>query len=231
MMGVRRAGRCLSATLLMTAASSAALAQAGDPQSQRSANPDHSSHAIVLTRDGMIMNNNSDALPRDCTSVNGEATFTVYAGMEYALAYPGTVYGMSEHEYRAEPCSRITVTFVNKDQVRHQWMLHGLPKYLYPQGMFTLEAAGGQTQTGSFIVPSDRKTYLVHCDVAQHMEKGMKAQLKVGGGDGDLWAVPGTSAGFEPDQYLPRFTLLWTLLAAVAGSGFAALLLARAKPH
>ena len=54
-------------------------------------------------------------------------------------------------------------------------MVHGLPRYLYPGGMFHLEANGGDSQTGTFIVPSDARTYLVHCDLPQHMEKGMKA--------------------------------------------------------
>ena len=50
-------------------------------------------------------------------------------------------------------------------------------------------------------MPSDDKTYLVHCDVAQHMEKGMKAQLVVGKGSGDLPSIPGVTRVFRPDVY------------------------------
>jgi hypothetical protein len=124
---------------------------------------------------------------------------------------------MDQHEYQVEPCSRITVTFVNEDEVRHQWMIHGLPRYLYPGGMFHLEAAGGHSQTGTFIVPSDNETYLVHCDMSQHMEKGMKAQLKVGKGSGDLWAIPGVSKGFIQDIYIPEEIWIYLMMVSIAG--------------
>jgi hypothetical protein len=110
---------------------------------------------------------------------------------------------MDQYEVRVEPCSRVTVTFVNEDEVRHQWMVHGLPKYLYPAGMFHIEASGGQSRTGTFIVPGDDQTFLIHCDMAQHMEKGMRGQLVVGAGSGDLWAVEGVSDQFFRAGYLP----------------------------
>lgn len=163
------------------------------------------------------MNSNYNRLPQDCDELGRDYKIKVYAGVKYAADYPGTVFGMSQHEYQVEPCSRITVTFVNEDEVRHQWMVHGLPRYLYPGGMFHLEAAGGHSQTGTFIVPGDDRTYLVHCDMAQHMEKGMKAQLKVGKGSGDLWAVPGVSTDFIQDNYLPEETGFYLLVIAIAG--------------
>jgi hypothetical protein len=79
--------------------------------------------------------------------------------------------------------------------------VHGLPRYLYPLGMFHLEAAGGAQKTGTFIVPSDDRTFLVHCDLAQHMEMGMKAQLVVGRGSQDFPSVPGVTAHYRPDGY------------------------------
>lgn len=191
----------------------------------------HSQHTMQLNAKGMVMNHNATQLPRDCAQLNGEHTFTIYAGTKFAATHPGTVYGLSQHEYHVEPCSLVTVTFINDDSVRHQWMLHGLPRYLYTQGMFTLEAAAGQRQTGSFIMPSDRKTYLVHCDVAQHMEKGMKAQLKVGGGDGNLFAIPGISSGFKPDRYFPANTVRWSLFAIVAGLIVATVIIRRGDPY
>jgi hypothetical protein len=80
-------------------------------------------------------------------------------------------------------------------------MMHGLPKYLYPKGMFHLEVTGPAKISGTLILPPGDKTYLVHCDIAQHMEKGMKAQLKVGDGDGDLPSIPGVTAPANPDDY------------------------------
>lgn len=179
---------------------------------------DHGDHNMVLDSGGMVMNNNQQVLPQDCTKVVAEYNFEVYAGTEFASEYPGTIYAMSQHEYLVEPCSSVTIKFVNTDSIRHQWMIHGLPRYLYPGGMFHLEAAGGQSREGTFIVPSDDKTYLVHCDMAQHMEMGMKAQLKAGAGSGDLWSIPGVSRSFRPDNYLPKASrnyLLWALLVGV----------------
>jgi len=161
----------------------------------------HGDHNMTLDDEGMVMNSNDSTLPKDCKSISKEYFLEVEAGVEYARPFPGTIFGMSEHEFKVEPCSKINVTFTNNDKVRHQWMVHQLPKYLYPQGMFHLEAAGGATKTGTFIVPSDDKTYLVHCDVAQHMEKGMKAQLVVGKGSGDLPSIPGVTRVFRPDIY------------------------------
>lgn len=182
-----------------------------------SAQHDHHAHGgMVMDADGMVMHQNRERLPRDCDSISAEHTITVRAGTGFAQ--PGNAFGMSEHEYRVQPCSRVTVIFINEDEVRHQWMVHGLPAYLYPQGMFHLEAAGGRRQTGTFIVPGDDRTYLVHCDMAQHMEKGMKAQLIVGRGNGDLTSIPTVSAAFEPDTYWPRQLSGWLLGALGVGA-------------
>lgn len=154
-------------------------------------------HNMSLDDEGMVMNSNENKLPKDCSEISESKEITVKAGTEFSLDYPGTVFGMDQHEVKIKPCSKLTVTFINEDEVRHQWMVHGLPKYLYDKGMFHLEASGGAKKTGSLIVPSDDKTYLVHCDIAQHMEKGMKAQLVVGKGSGDLPSIPGISADWS----------------------------------
>ena len=172
---------------------------------------------MTIDRAGSMMNHNDTTLPRDCRELGPELELTVYAGREYAAGVNGRTYGYSEHDYRAEPCSRITVTFINDDAVRHQWMIHGLPKYLYPGGMFHLEAAGGERRTGTFIVPSDEKTYLVHCDMPQHMEKGMKAQLVVGSGSGDLWSIPSVSDDLLHDAYFPDNSGRLFILSMIIG--------------
>ena len=153
----------------------------------------HADHNMTLDADGMVMNFNTDTVPEDCPAISGDHEFTVRVGVKYAEPFADLIYGYSQYEFAVEPCSRVTVTLINEDAVRHQWMLHGLPRYLYPQGMFHIETAGGATKTGTFIVPGDQRTYLVHCDMTQHMEKGLKAQLVVGGGDGVLSSIPGIS--------------------------------------
>jgi tetrahydromethanopterin S-methyltransferase subunit F len=111
------------------------------------------------------------------------------------------MFAFDVQEYQFEPCTKLTVNFVNDDEVRHQWMMHGLPKYLYPKGMFHLEVTGPGKISGTLIFPPGDKTYLVHCDIAQHMEKGMKGQLKIGKGDGDLPSIPGITAYVIQDDY------------------------------
>jgi len=183
----------------------------------------HEGHDMMFDRTGMVMNTNSDVLPLGCEEINGDIAFTVQAGTQYAIQEAGRIFGYSQYSFNVPPCSRVSITLVNEDQVRHQWMLHGLPRYLYPQGMFHLEASGGETVQGTFIVPKDDATYLVHCDVTQHMEKGMKAQFVVGNGAGDIWSVPNISADFKRDPLdngSAYWLLFWsTLVGAVVFMG------------
>jgi plastocyanin len=179
---------------------------------------DHSQHHdMQMSGTGVVMNENTDVLPRGCDAISMDYEFTVEAGREFALKTPGTIFGMNVHEWQVAPCSRITVTFVNRDEVRHQWMVHGLPKYLYPTGMFHIEAMGGQSQTGTFIVPGDDRNYLVHCDMAQHMEKGMRGQLIVGSGGGDLWGVTGITDAFYRFSYLPDKSVQFAATTLIVG--------------
>lgn len=153
---------------------------------------------------GVVMNQNEDILPHGCDAISAEHNIEILAGRDYAADVPGMIFGYSEHDVRVEPCSRVIVRLNNQDDVRHQWMVHGLPRYIYPSGMFHIEANGGQSKTGTFIVPAENKSYLIHCDMAQHMEKGMRGQLIVGQGSGDLWGVKGVSDQFLRASYLPE---------------------------
>jgi FtsP/CotA-like multicopper oxidase with cupredoxin domain len=177
----------------------------------------HEHHGMRMDMDGMVMNENVDQLPRDCAKISGEQNITVRAGKKYAQQLNGIMFTYDQREWNVEPCARVTVTLINEDDVRHQWMLHGLPRYLYPEGMFHLEVNGQAQKTGTFIVPSAKKTYLVHCDIAQHTEKGMKAQLKVGGGSGNLSSIPGITGPRQADRYLEQWNLWGLTIMGVAG--------------
>ncbi len=150
---------------------------------------------------GMVMGNNPDTLPGGCDKIAETKEITIHAGHKYAEKFPGRMFAFDTQELQFEPCTKLTIHFVNDDSVRHQWMMHGLPKYLYPKGMFHLEVSGPAKISGTLILPPGDKTYLVHCDIAQHMEKGMKAQLKVGKGDGDLPSIPNVTANVIADDY------------------------------
>ncbi|MBM4258656.1 MAG: copper oxidase [Deltaproteobacteria bacterium] len=173
----------------------------------------HEHHGMQMDAGGMVMNENHDQQPRDCGAIAGEQKITVRAGTTYAQRFNGTIFAYDQHEWNIPPCTKVTVTLENEDSVRHQWMLHGLPRYLHPEGMFHLEVNGRGSKTGTFITPGAKKTYLVHCDVAQHMEKGMKAQLKVGGGDGNLPSIPGITAARYPETYA-NSSRKWAIVSA-----------------
>jgi len=162
---------------------------------------DHGDGHLMDMAGGMVMGQNADTLPGGCDSISETKEITVHAGHKYAEKFPGRMFAFDTQEFNFKPCTKLTVHFVNEDNVRHQWMMHGLPKYLYPKGMFHLEATGPSKISGTLILPPGDKTYLVHCDIAQHMEKGMKAQLKVGKGDGDLPSIPGVTAYVVTDDY------------------------------
>ncbi|MEC4748034.1 copper oxidase [Methylomicrobium sp. Wu6] len=156
---------------------------------------------MMMDETGMIMNANPDRLPRDCPQISETVELTIRAGHEHAKKFPGKMFAYDQQEWNVKPCAKINITFINDDHVRHQMMIHGLPGYLYPEGMLHLELFGHGQLKASLILPSRKKTYLVHCELPQHQEKGMKAQLKVDGGDGDLPSIPGLTEPAKADVY------------------------------
>ena len=189
---------------------------------------DHGDGHLMDMAGGMVMGQNADTLPGGCEKISETKEITVHAGHKYAEKFPGRMFAFDTQEFNFKPCTKLTVHFVNEDNVRHQWMMHGLPKYLYPKGMFHLEATGPSKISGTLILPPGDKTYLVHCDIAQHMEKGMKAQLKVGKGDGDLPSIPGVTAYVVADDY--KATLPELAVKAEAEAASAPAVVATASP-
>ncbi|MDD5271917.1 MAG: cupredoxin domain-containing protein [Methylovulum sp.] len=177
---------------------------------------------MMMDEKGMIMNDNPDTLPRDCQKLSETVDITIHAGQQYAAPFNGKMFAFDHQQWDVKPCAKINITFINDDDIRHQLMIHGLPGYLYPEGMFHLELNGKGELKASLIMPSQKKTYLVHCELPQHAEKGMKAQLKVDGGDGDLPSIPGISAAVKADHYPVDWTrtnvgiLLLCVLAGAA---------------
>ncbi|MCK5829109.1 MAG: cupredoxin domain-containing protein [Methylococcales bacterium] len=162
---------------------------------------DHGDGHFMDMDGGMIMGQNTDTLPGGCDKIAATEEITVHAGHKYSEKFPGTMFAFDTQEYQFKPCTKLTINFVNDDNIRHQWMMHGLPKYLYPKGMFHMELTGPGKISGTLIFPPNDKTYLIHCDISQHMEKGMKGQLKIGKGSGDLPSIPGVTAQVIQDDY------------------------------
>lgn len=152
---------------------------------------------------GSVMGQNTQELPPGCESISETANITVEAGTQEAEQFPSKMYSYSDRQMQFEPCTKLTVTLVNNDSIRHQWMVHGLPKDTYGMGMFMLEVTGPGEETGTFILPSEDESLMIHCGLGQHMQKGMKAQLTVGEGDGRISNVPGYTAAFNEHGY-PR---------------------------
>ncbi len=182
---------------------------------------------MMMDEKGMIMNANENNLPRDCQKISENVDITIHAGQKHATKFNGKMFAFDQQEWNVKPCAKINITFINDDEIRHQLMIHGLPGYLYPEGMFHLELNGAGQLKASLIMPSQKKTYLVHCELPQHMEKGMKAQLKVDGGDGDLPSIPGISAPINADDYPVDWTQMTfgiLLLCVLAGAALPFLL-------
>lgn len=172
-------------------------AEHGDMHHHHHMDEDH-----IMDHEGtMIMGQNLDKLPSSCKSISEEVEITVRAGRKYAAKFPGTAFAFDQQQWHVKPCAKVTWHFVNEDNIRHQFMMHGLPKYLYKYGMFHLEVTGPKTVTGTIIVPGTDDTFLVHCDISHHMEKGMKAQLVVGKGGEDIPGIPGLTPYNINDTY------------------------------
>ena len=196
--------RRLFGVLALAAASAALAAEKSEEIVEHKMLMDHGGGHLMDMDGGMIMGQNKDTLPPGCSRVSEDVAFTVRAGHKYAKDFPGTMFGFDTHEWHVKPCARLTVTFINEDHIRHQWMMHGLPKFIYDKGMFHLEMTGPAKITGTLILPNEDKTYLVHCDIAQHMEKGMKGQLVVGKGSTPFPSIPGITDLAIADDYGPK---------------------------
>jgi len=184
---------------------------------------DHSmhKHTMQMEMNGMVMNANTDQLPRGCTEISEDVNITVKAGRKYASKANGIMFTYNQGQWKVKPCSRVNVTFINDDSIRHQFMLHQLPPTIYPPfGMFNIEVTGPGQRSASFIVPNVDKTYLVHCDVAQHTQNGMKAQLIVGkGSDEDLPSIPGVTPPVWTDTYTVKWTSMSYTIAFMSALG------------
>ena len=186
---------------------------------------------MLMDEKGMVMNANTDNLPKDCPKISKDVDITIRAGHKHAEKFTGKMFAFDNQTWDVPPCARVNITFINDDDIRHQLMIHGLPGYLYPQGMLHLELYGAGQLKASLIMPSMKKTYLVHCELPQHMEKGMKAQLKVDGGDGDLPSIPGLTKPVRADSYPVDWTsaMAAMLLACVLVGCLAPLVALRMK--
>lgn len=138
-----------------------------------------------MVQNGTVINGNTETVPEGCDELAGERSLTIHGGVQYADG--GEMFSYERDRLELDRCTRVTVTFVNEDDIRHQWMLHGLPSDVYPMGMFNVEVDGPGSATGTFITPGSNVTLNTHCSLPQHEQKGMQMSIVIGdGGDSGM---------------------------------------------
>lgn len=174
----------------------------------------------TLVENGSVVNANANTAPAGCSEIRGERHVTIEAGEEFAA--PGEAFGYDLDRISAPPCTRLVVTLVNHDDVRHQWMVHGLPTETYPWGMFTIEVANQGRVTGSFVTPAQSGEYTGHCSLPQHAQKGMRLPLVITGEVGNRSTPTTVTDAGESGGSMPGFGTGVALLAGAAGAVLAA---------
>lgn len=164
-----------------------------------------------LVENGSVVNANSDSLPPGCEAVRGERRLTVDAGREYAAA--GEAFGYDLDTVTAPACTRLVVTLVNHDDVRHQWVVDGLPTDTYPGGYVAIEVADRGSVTAAFVTPSQPGTYEGLSTLPQHEQHGMRLPLVV---TGDEQTETRTTTTDESGSSVPGPDLFLALLAVGA---------------
>lgn len=150
---------------------------------------------VAPAAQGKVVNEYTQAHP-GCDSISEEVELTVRGGREFATEFPGAVFTFDQRDFEIPACARVHVTFINEDDIRHQFMVHGT----FPNGFFQLEVDGPGEENGTFVVGPDPKTRMTHCGLPQHQQKGMKAQVRVAGGEGNSPNILGISGIPEEDK-------------------------------
>ena len=170
-----------------------------------------------LVENGSTVNANGSVLPPGCEAVRGERRLTVDAGREYAT--DGDAFGYDLDSVTAPACTRLVVTLVNHDDVRHQWVVDGLPTDTYPGGYVAIEVADRGSVTAALVTPAEPGTYEGLSTLPQHEQNGMRLPLVVTGDDPSRTT---TTGGGESGGSAPGLGPLLALLALLAAALLAA---------
>jgi len=168
----------------------------------------------TVVENGSVVNADPDSLPPGCEDVRGERRLTVDAGREYAAA--GDAFGYDLDSVTAPACTRLVVTLVNHDDVRHQWVVDGLPTDTYPGGYVAIEAADRGRVTAAFVTPSEPGTYEGLSTLPQHEQAGMRLPLVVTGDDSsDTTTETSDESGGSAPGLGPTLALVALVAAAL----------------
>jgi len=64
--------------------------------------------SMMMDEKGMIMNANSDNLPKDCSKISGDVNITIHAGQKNALKFPGKMFAFDNQEWMSHPAPGLT---------------------------------------------------------------------------------------------------------------------------
>ena len=73
----------------------------------------NSSANMVMDEKGMVMNANSDNLPKDCPQISETVELTIHAGQKYATKFNGKMFAFDQQQWDVKPCAKINFTFIN----------------------------------------------------------------------------------------------------------------------
>lgn len=167
-------------------------------------------------------NENSEAAPPGCEAVEGEDEVSV-AAVSGGAGYP--LYEYSPTVIETEACTRLSVTFESSTRVRHQFVVEGLPEEVYTDGYFGIEADSGAEETATFVTPAEDTTLAFESKVGKQPDSGLRGQIVVGEGNGDVDGVPGVTKDDWNDDggSLPTAEAAAAVLGIVAGLSATAL--------
>lgn len=168
----------------------------------------------TLVENGSVVNANADTPPGNCSTIRGERRVTIHAGQQYAN--PGEAFGYDFDSITTAPCTRLVVTLVNHDDVRHQWLVETLPTDTYPAGLFSVEADGRSRVTATFVTPAEPREYAGYCSLPQHEQNGMRLPLVIPGDSNEAVSTETTTSSDGTGTGLPGFGSLAALAALLA---------------
>lgn len=151
-----------------------------------------------MVEGGLVVNENENDPPYGCEEIRGTRNITVEAGEQFAE--PGEMFAYNRSQWQFDTCTRVNVTLVNTDEVRHQWMIHGLLRTSYPGGMFNIEANGGTAVTGTFVTPGVDTRLQLHCSVPSHDMTGMNGTIVVGNPSSGNTSADAATAADEANE-------------------------------
>ena len=96
----------MTAAIVLALATLVALGARAEEAPTEHADHGHAMEGMRMSAAGMVMNENTDRLPRDCPQISQDVPITVHAGRKYAAALPGTMFAYDRRVWDVPACAR-----------------------------------------------------------------------------------------------------------------------------